>query len=154
MQETCRGDNYLVDMVWSITSALIEFLSREHLLTVCPTFTDLTHPLIYTIHTIYDIRYTIYTIDQPFWWPHTICHFLYLSLSYPMYLSLYLSFLSLLWLPCISQSCDIALHRNYSFSSSSHQNASRMGYQWPYIWNKYWVIYIFWNFLYLTMKFK
>ena len=73
---------------------------------------------------------------------------------FPMYMSLYLSFLSLLWLPCISQSCDIALHRNYSFSSSSHQNASRMGYQWPYIWNKYWVIYIFWNFLYLTMKFK
>ena len=31
--------------------------------------------------------------------------------SYPMYLSI----LSLLWLPCISQSCDIARHRTLSF---------------------------------------
>ena len=54
--------------------------------------------------------------------------FLYLSVFvFPMYLSLCLSFLSLLWLPCISQSCDIARHRQitYSFSSKIQQDASR-----------------------------
>ena len=49
----------------------------------------------------------------------------FLSLSYPMYLALYLSFLSLLWLPCISQSSDIE-HRTYSFQSSRHWNALRV----------------------------
>ena len=44
-----------------------------------------------------------------------------------MYLSLYLYFLSFLWLQCISQSCDIARHRTYSFRSSRHQNTSKGG---------------------------
>ena len=65
--ETCRGDIYLFDMGWTITSALIEFLSRVHLWIVCPTVTDLTYHWydIYMIYNIYDIRYircTIYTI--------------------------------------------------------------------------------------------
>ena len=50
-----------------------------------------------------------------------------LSLVYLMYLSVYLSFLSLLWLPCVYQSCDFAWHTTYSYSSFRHKNTSRWG---------------------------
>ena len=63
---------------------------------------------------------------QLFFYSQLSCLFLSLSLSYPMYLSFYLSFLSLLWLPWISQSCDITRYRTYSLG---HQNASRVAGQ-------------------------
>ena len=56
----------------------------------------------------------------------------------PMYLPLYFSFLSLIWLPCISQSYDIARHRTYSLSRPRRQNASKIpwvgvGVHFPYV---------------------
>ena len=45
-----------------------------------------------------------------------------------MYLYLYLSFLSLIWLPSISHSCNFARHTTYSLWSSRHKSAA--GVRW------------------------